>query len=367
MPGATPAAYRPALDGLRAVSILLVVVAHLHVTPLVPGGFGVTLFFFISGYLITGQLLKSLRAGGRIDFAGFYLRRALRLLPAGLTYIVLAGGAFQILGGRISLAGWLAALFYGANYHDIWQGYISNLPGIRHPFNILWSLAVEEHFYALWPALLACLAIGRNGGRRAIFLVLGVCLGVLLWRFWLMHACTGAGADVPAYCGPRMSWSGGDFNRFYEATDTRLDSIGWGAIMALLEGRVTLAGRWRAGAGLALLVLSFALTGPWGRYVLRGTVQGVALLGLVPFLLQPGSWPNRLLCIKPALLLGRLSYSLYLWHWAALTVADVLVPTSGAVWRSLALPLSLALASASYWGIERPVLGVRRHFGSHAT
>ena len=366
VPGTTAGGYLPALDGLRAVSILLVVVAHLDITQLVPGGFGVTLFFFISGYLITGQLLKSLRTRGRIDFAAFYLRRALRLLPAGLAYIVVAGAGFQLLGGRISPAGWLAALFYTANYCEIWQGYVSNLAGIRHPFNILWSLAVEEHFYVLWPAALACLAPARDGGRRAILLVLGVCLAVLVWRFYLMDVCTSIGAGGASFCGPRTLIAGNDFNRFYMATDTRLDSIGWGALMALLEGRVVLVGRWRAVGGVALLILSFALPGQWGRHVLRGTVQGVALLGLVPWLLQPGSWPNRLLCLPPALLLGRLSYSLYLWHWAALMAADAIAPSSDAAWRMIAVSLSLSLACASYWGIERPMLRVRRRFGSHA-
>ena len=141
--------YLPVLDGLRAVSILLVLLSHLGLDHVLPGAFGVTLFFFISGYLITRQLCGGLARTGRIGFGRFALRRVLRLMPAGLAYILVAGLAYCAAGGLITPAGWLAAIFYGANYYDLWAGYHSTLPGVRHPFNILWSLAIEEHFYAL--------------------------------------------------------------------------------------------------------------------------------------------------------------------------------------------------------------------------
>jgi peptidoglycan/LPS O-acetylase OafA/YrhL len=357
------AGYQPALDGLRAVSISLVVGAHLAVTGIVPGAFGVTLFFFISGYLITGQLLKTVDEAGRIDFAGFYLRRALRLMPAGITYTVVAGLAFQAAGGRVPFATWAAALFYAANYADIWRWFRSNLAGVRHPFNVLWSLAVEEHYYALWPAALAWLR------RRAIAVavLVAMCALLLVWRCFLLHACFAPGEGAPpGYCGPAQANAVHHYDRIYFGTDTRLDSIAYGALMALLEGRIVLASGWRAVAGAGLLALSFAWQGATGRESFRYTLQGLALLGLVPWLLQRTSWPYRFLCLKPALLLGRLSYSLYLWHWAALGAADVLAPSRRLVWLAIAVPLSFALAAASYWGIERPMLRLRRRAGSHA-
>ena len=364
--GAAVAGYLPALDGIRAVSILLVVFSHFGAAVL-PGAFGVTLFFFISGYLITGQLLHGLQTAGRIDFAGFYLRRGLRLLPAGLAYIVVSGLVFQAMGGRLPAAAWAAALFYGANYAAVWGLFRSSLPHIRDPFNILWSLAVEEHFYAIWPAALALL----RRRRRAIVFVLGICAAALLWRLWLLHACFADGTELAGphgavYCGPANPNPLGRFNRIYFGTDTRLDSLAWGALMALLDGRVALAGSGRALAGLLLLALSFADQAGWGRHGLRSTEQGIALLALLPWLLHTSAWPNRLLCLPAVVLIGRLSYSLYLWHWLAMMVADWAEPVNDWLWRLVALPLACVLAAASYWGIERPMLRLRRRAGSHA-
>jgi peptidoglycan/LPS O-acetylase OafA/YrhL len=349
--------YLPVLDGLRAVSILLVVVSHLGLDHVVPGALGVTLFFFISGFLITRQLAGGLALHGRIDFAGFYLRRALRLMPALLVYAGITGLAYVAAGGRISPAGWMAALFYGANYYDLWAGYRTILPGVRHPFNILWSLAIEEHFYALWPASLALLWRGRYALAGAVTL----CAVVLIWRLWLWDVCFVPGA--PAVCGPENPNPLWRFNRLYLATDTRIDSMAWGAILALKPGPGTGV---RAAGGATLLALSFALPGALGRHVMRPSVQGLALLGIVPWLLHGETRLHRTLRSAPARLIGRLSYSLYLWHWAALGVADRLFHRFSMPWVLVAVPLSALLACASYYGIERPMLGVRRRFGSHA-
>ena len=352
---APEATYLPALDGVRAVSILLVVASHLGLGQVVPGAFGVTLFFFISGYLITRQLAASLGRTGHIDFAAFYTRRALRLLPAAAAYIALAGAAYVAAGGRITPAGWSAAALYGANYYDIWAGYRGTLAGIRHPFNILWSLAIEEHFYALWPLALAALWHRRG----AVPALVALCLAELLWRAWLFDSCFAPGA--PAMCGPVNPNPLWRYNRLYLATDTRLDSIAWGALLALIPLRPSRAWAWQ---GLALVAVSFALPGPFGRHVLRPTLQGVGLLAAFPMLLAPGPTVARVLSRPGAVLLGRLSYSLYLWHWGALAVADFAAPAGGATWLAVAVPLSAGLACASYWGIERPMLRVRRGFGS---
>jgi peptidoglycan/LPS O-acetylase OafA/YrhL len=363
-PPGSQAGYLPVLDGLRAVSIGLVVASHLGIggvgfERVVPGAFGVTLFFFISGYLITRQLLAALVAQGRIGFGGFYARRVLRLTPAGVAYIVLAGCFYCLAGGRISIAGWTAALLYGANYFDLWQGYRSTLAGVRHPFNILWSLAIEEHFYLLWPAALALL-----WRRRALEIVLLLCVAVFMWRLALLHYCFAPGA--PAMCGPENPNPLWRYNRLYLATDTRLDSIASGVALALLGPRGFLCARWATVMGLAVLAVSFAGTGPLARDVLRPTLQGVALLAIVPWLLSGGGWAARLLAARPCVFVGRLSYSLYLWHWGALAVADWCAPRFGSIWLAVALTLSAALALASYYGIERPMLHLRHRFGSRA-
>jgi peptidoglycan/LPS O-acetylase OafA/YrhL len=358
---ARAAPYLPALDGLRAVSIGMVVAAHLGLERQVPGAFGVTLFFFISGYLITRQLLGGLVAQGRVDFGGFYARRLLRLMPAGVAYIALAGAAFVLAGGHIGAAGWAAALLYGANYYDLWAGYRSTLAGVRHPFNILWSLAIEEHFYLIWPAALALL--WRRPSARALWVVLGLCAAVLAWRFVLLGTCFHAGA--PWVCGPENPNPLWRFNRLYLATDARLDSIAWGAALALLEARGWLPPHWAAWPGLALLAVSFVGQGALARHVLRPTLQGMALVAAFPALLAGGGAAGTVLRSGAAVFVGRLSYSLYLWHWGALAVADGVAPRFGAVWVAVALPLSGALALTSYYGIERPMLRLRRRFGSH--
>jgi peptidoglycan/LPS O-acetylase OafA/YrhL len=352
--------YLPELDGLRAVSILLVVVSHLGLDHLVPGAFGVTLFFFLSGFLITRQLLHTLRTAGRLDFAGFYARRALRLMPACVVFILLAGGAFCLAGGRVGLAGWLAALFYGANYYDLVTGYRSTLAGVRHPFNILWSLAIEEHFYAVWPLLLA--AAWR--WRRVALAVLGVCTAVLVWRAFLFHACYGPGVIAWRHaCLPQNPSPLWRYNRLYMATDTRFDSIAWGALLALGDKRLGGKAAW---LGAALLAASFLLPGPFARWVLRPSLQGAALYCLVPSLLHGAGVTRQLLAAPVAVFIGRLSYSLYLWHWAALAVADRLAGGNTLRWLGIAVPLAAGLAMASYFGIERPMLTLRRRFGSHA-
>lgn len=360
MPSAPSRDYLPVLDGLRAVAILLVVASHAGLERIVPGAFGVTLFFFVSGYLITRQLLGGLATRGRIGLGGFYLRRVLRLAPAGLAYTALAGGLYVAAGGRITAPGWVSAVFYGANIYDLWIGYRSTLPGVRHPFNILWSLAIEEHFYAIWPLVLGL--VWR--GRWLVVALLALCAAVLAWRVWLFAHCA---TDFSSVCG-RPQTGQWRFNRLYQGTDTRLDSIAWGALLAVIEQRhpdLVLRARAVWPAGLAVLVAAFLPHGDFMRQVVRTSLQGVALLTVFPALLHGRHLMQRALCTRPALLIGRLSYSLYLWHWGALAVADSLARPFGARWLAVALPLSTILATASYVLIERPMLRLRRRAGSH--
>jgi len=361
--GGAPDSYVPALDGVRAVSILLVIVSHLGLDHVVPGAFGVTLFFFISGYLITRQLIGALALRGRIDLARFYARRVLRLMPAASVFVFAAGAAYLALGGHLTSAAWLAALFYGANYFDLWSGYHSTLPAVRHPFNILWSLAIEEHFYAVWP-----LALGVLWRRHAaLWAVLALCAAVLAWRFWLLDACfqPGLHPGVPALCGPSNPNPLWRFNRLYLATDARLDSLGWGVALALLEQRGRMPPRWLAWPAAALMAASFIGAGPLARDVLRPTLQGVALLAGMPVLLVGQGSLARILAARPCVFVGRLSYSLYLWHWGALMLADALCPPRfGAAWLMVGASLSVILALGSFFLVETPMLAVRRRFGS---
>ncbi len=362
MPQDQATSYIPALDGLRAIAILLVVAAHAGLDHWLPGAFGVTLFFFISGYLITRQLLGALARSGRIGLGGFYLRRVLRLLPAGVAYVALAGAVYVAFGGHVSALGWLTAVFYGANIFDLWVGYRSTLQGVRHPFNILWSLAIEEHFYAIWPLVLS--AIWR--WRFLALGVAGLCLAVLCWRGWLFAHCTWHFSAVCGRVQPNPAWR---YNRLYQGTDTRLDSIAWGAVLAVLEQRRPDVARAAAALwvfGLIALACSFLLTAELTRQVFRPSLQGVALLLLLPALLYRQSVATRALSRPAMLLVGRLSYSLYLWHWGAFMVADRIAGGQRVLWLAIGLPLSVLMAGASYRFVEQPMLLLRRRAGSHA-
>ena len=264
------------------------------------------------------------------------------------------------------MSGWLSAVFYGANIYDLWSGYRSSLAGVRHPFNILWSLAIEEHFYALWPLVLA--AVWR--ARWAWWAVLGLCPG----------RAGVAGVSVRALHGRALA------GRVRASAGAALAAT-TGCTWALIRGWIRSPGarcwRWASSVGSAgwpwpvtrtgcpsvrwrLLATGFVLPGPFARHVIRTTLQGAALLCLMPALLGRDNPAQRLLCAPPAILVGRLSYSLYLWHWGAFALADGMARGNRLLWLAIGLPLAAIGAALSYWGVERPMLRLRRRFGSHA-
>ena len=343
----------PELDGLRAVSVALVVASHL-LSPSVPGLFGVNVFFFISGYLITGQLLAELDRSGRIDLPRFWLRRVLRLYPALLVAVAAGTGLMLALGGSVALGDLAAAVFYAVNLREYVHILPEPLPGVPHPFSVLWSLAVEEHFYLLFPPLVLLLA--RRGVAFAAVLA-GVIVVAALWRMRMAGVCAAEG------CTPL---------RIEHGTDTRLDSIAFGALLtALLAGRLrdkTLAlvrSRRLAGLSCALLLGALLVRDEWFRQTLRFTVQGAGLFfGIGAIRFGPWAVEARRFLSHPALVVvGRWSYSLYLWHWIVLAGAAAVFPGANGF---VLLGASFAAAALSYYAVEQPMLLVRRALGSHA-
>ena len=300
----------PSLDGFRALSILLVVLAHAGFGYIVPGGLGVTIFFFLSGYLISTLLLQEHAGAGRINIRHFYLRRILRLYPPLLVTLAVAYGLVFAgrLGGEATWAGLMAQLFYFANMYQL---FIAGDNSVPHGTGILWSLSVEEHFYLVYPLLFLGLVRIRSAGV-AVFLLVLCCVIVLLWRWHLVLS--------PGFV----------TSRTYYATDTRFDSILFGCILAFLRreswreppaSRMSL-GQWGLfSAGVAGMAVSLFYRGDVFRETLRYTMQGVSLMPIfhyaIAYAKSPVFKPLNFATVRRT---GVYSYSLYLIHFVVFAV-----------------------------------------------
>lgn len=337
----------PALDGMRAVSVFIVMAAHSGLQSVVPGGFGVTMFFFISGFLITTLLLREWRAGGGVRTGGFYARRALRLYPPLLVYLGAVVASRVIYAKDVDLVGLAGALFYGGNY------LVALAPErIQHFGSHLWSLAVEEHFYLLYPLILPALARAPHRGA-----ILAISCGVAL-AMRCAYATAGVSEDY-----------------IIIASETRFDSILFGAMLAFMaaspRGRPRLAAATQplalAGA-VAALLLSFLIRDPFFRETARYSLQGLALFAIFGALVfaAPDALARRLLDTRAMRWAGALSYSLYLWHSAMYALAHAWL--DGRAPAALVVALgwigAFVVAAAVYHLIERPMFALRRRVGS---
>ncbi len=342
--------FRADIEGLRAVAVGLVVADHVFGSP--AGGFiGVDVFFVISGFLITSLLIRERSRSGRISFRAFYARRARRLFPAAFVtlaastaaaYVVFLGGRFQ---ETLTDVTW-AALF-GANINFAVQGadYFDATAApsmVRH----FWSLAVEEQFYLVWPALiLLAFAVPLFGTRRRGVVLVGVVGTLTAASFaWSVHATTES--PVTAY-----------FSTF-----TRAWELGIGALVAVSAPQLVrvpaLLRASLAWAGLVVVVVSAFVIDD--RTPFPGSAAAVPVLGaalLVAWGGAPGGPGTRwALGSAPAGFLGAISYSLYLWHWPVVVIAAVLLTPGSLLFHVTAVVGSLVLASVSYYCIEQPVL-----------
>lgn len=341
----------PSLDGLRAVSVLLVMVAHSGLQWIVPGGFGVTMFFFISGFIITTLLIREQSKRGTINVSAFYLRRALRLYPALLAFVIAIVAAYTLVNAEPRFTAIAGGLLYFMNYLVIFSPE-NVLPQSNH----LWSLAVEAHFYLVYPLLF--LWLGSEWRRFAIVLAV-LCAVSLALRIWASLSFPSA-ALVYEYA--------------YQASETRLDSIAYGALCALLllsplGDRVArlLTSRATVVAGLAVLAGTLLIRHPVFRDTVRYTLQGLALMPVITACVLGGpGWIEKarsILNSRTFVLGGALSYSLYLWHPALFALGPKLAGAEGAG-IVLGWILALIVAAISYYGIEQPMLSVRSRFGS---
>lgn len=351
--------YTPELDGIRALSILLVMISHAGFGHIVPGGFGVTIFFFISGYLITSLLIAEAEKHKRIDLKKFYIRRFWRLLPPAIYFIVISSLLIFYINHSIRITEIFAALFYGANYYKIFI-HFTNVDGLLSPFNILWSLAIEEHFYILFAPLLAfTYRSSRYYQIIVAFLVLPL---VIRLGYALIF--------------PDMLHEGG---YTYSATEARIDSIAFGCFMAYLMHK-PINKEWvekhliKLGyfiIGLAAILLSLLLRDPFFRETFRYSLQNVGLfLILLNVLFNQAALfaaIRRFLGLSILTFIGKLSYSLYLQHWFSMTVISYIAGVNkfSLVWQLGFWGLTLVTTLISYYVIERPTIDLRRKYGSN--
>ncbi|HEY2742010.1 MAG TPA: acyltransferase family protein [Gaiellaceae bacterium] len=340
-------AYRPGLDGLRALAVAAVFLYHSRIDWL-PGGFlGVDLFFVLSGYLITSLLLVEWEARNRIDLRRFWLRRARRLLPA-LVVVVLGSLALAAIFARQDLAHTrsdvLGSLFYYANWHQIVANHsYFNVLGNPSLLQHTWSLAVEEQFYIVWPLLLVpCLVLlGRK--RMPMIVIAGIAASVAL--MWILFN------------------PGGDPSRVYYGTDTRAFLLLMGILLALVWPWIV---RMRRAVpllelfGLAALVgtvLLFLRMQDFNPTLFRGGDLAAAFCfaALVAAVAHPQTGIGEALGVAPLRWVGERSYGIYLWHWPIIVlVAGVNArPSVGIVVGEAALVL--AVAALSYKFVEQPI------------
>ena len=337
--------FRPDIEGLRALAVAGVVAYHFGLTAL-PGGFaGVDIFFVISGYLITRHLAAEISQTGRIDLLRFYARRARRLLPVALFVIAatLAVGAI-ILSPQEQALYSRGAMFASAYMINLWLirwsfDYFAS-DTANNPFIHYWSLSVEEQFYLAWPALLL-LAAWLKPGRRTIMLAIGI---PGLVSFAVCAWLTTVSQPWAFYFSPLRAW---EFAAGGLAAMTPAGPMGKHPRLALACGLAGLA-------MIAFAYLTFSENAPFPGFLALVPVAGTVLL-LTAGAAGARNSLSAFLALPPLQRVGKLSYSLYLWHWPVIVYAGMLVEELTLAERLACLALTLALSTLSYHLIENPI------------
>jgi peptidoglycan/LPS O-acetylase OafA/YrhL len=316
----------------------------------------VTIFFFLSGYLITTLMLAEREGTGQINITNFYTRRVLRLMPPLLISLMIAYilTYTKVLSGGITGAGLAAQLLYFANYYGLFFDHGKTIPDGT---GILWSLAVEEHFYIVYPLLLTLL-LGSALRLRTIGAFLGVvCVAVLAWRIYLVQS--------PDFISDRT----------YYASDTRIDSIIYGCILAIVANPSQQM-KQRTGmfplqwAGLAasacILLLTLIYRDAVFRETIRYSIQGLALMPIFYFAIRfSDNYLFRKLNVPLAVTLGTYSYAIYLIHYVVIKSIVVEFPfLSGKsfILFSSALLISIAFAAMIDRFVDPYFRRVRRNY-----
>jgi peptidoglycan/LPS O-acetylase OafA/YrhL len=340
--------FRPDIEGLRGIAVLLVLVNH--VTSWVTGGYvGVDVFFVISGFLITLLLIRELKQTGRIAFKQFYARRVRRILPAA-TAVIIATMCGSWLWGpstqhhSVSIDGMLSAVS-GINYRLATSGtdYFANTT--PSPFQHYWSLAVEEQFYLFWPLLLvAAWGIGKWFGKA--WLTLAVALTVITaGSLWLSVTVTQSSQPWAYFSLPTRAWE-----------------LAVGGIVALASTALSHGLRARIAAPMTWIGLGLIGVAAWyfndstsfPGYMAIVPVYGAALV-IAGGCAAPRFGAQAVLGLMPLRFVGKISYSLYLWHWPVVVLAPSFLGRElTGLDRAAVVALSFVLAIVSYYAVEEP-------------
>ncbi|MCM3691427.1 acyltransferase family protein [Neobacillus niacini] len=346
--------YMPGIDGLRAIAVMGVILYHLNI-PWFQGGFsGVTVFFVLSGYLISDILIDEWNRNNKIDYLRFMIRRFRRLAPAVL-FMIFIVTLWVLFTNHPSFeklrSDFLPSLLYMTNWWYIFHE-VSYFDSFGHasPFTHIWSLAIEEQFYLLWPLLMI---LGLAFIKRKRLRVLAILAGVII-SAWLM-----AFIYIP----------GEDPSRVYYGTDTRAFSLLLGAALAFvwpsqklsktLPRHASLVLEIVGNTGLLLIITLFVITSQFDPFHYQG---GMLLLSIITIfvvaaLAHPASVLAKWLSIKPLQWMGIRSYGIYLWHYPIIILTTPIVNTDGLnFWRiTLQIVSTLLLSEVSYRFVEVPI------------
>ena len=352
--------YLPSIDSLRALAVLAVIIYHVDVNYL-PGGFlGVDLFFVLSGYLISSLIIKEYRKTGSLNLYNFYIRRARRLLPA-VYFMITVGLVVMVLFNEVLLRKSHLDAIFGYIYSSNWWYIFHKLDyfdsfGAQSPFKHLWSLAIEEQFYMIFPLLFLLVNRKKKSkdgtyklNKNFLYVVLGLILVSLIAHILLF--------DI------------NNISRIYFGTDTRAFSLLVGVVGAILYPMERLHAKVTPQqnmiysvvslVSIATLITVMIYTSEYNTLLYRGGFLLVAILGLIVIISsgKQHTLMSRLLSFKPVVFIGKISYSLYLWHFPVLVLTTPVseIGNPNIIFVILRVVLTFVLATASYMFVETPI------------
>ena len=352
--------YLPSIDSLRALAVLAVIIYHVDVNYL-PGGFlGVDLFFVLSGYLISSLIIKEYRKTGSLNLYNFYIRRARRLLPA-VYFMITVGLVVMVLFNEVLLRKSHLDAIFGYIYSSNWWYIFHKLDyfdsfGAQSPFKHLWSLAIEEQFYMIFPLLFLLVNRKKKSkdgtyklNKNFLYVVLGLILVSLIAHILLF--------DI------------NNISRIYFGTDTRAFSLLVGVVGAILYPMERLHARVTPQenmiysvvslVSIATLITVMIYTSEYNTLLYRGGFLLVAILGLIVIISsgKQHTLMSRLLSFKPVVFIGKISYSLYLWHFPVLVLTTPVseIGNPNIFFVILRIVLTFAVAIVSYVFVETPI------------